>query len=244
MDKTSVGDRMKGYERISKTFLPGRTPVIIRLDGKSFHTFTKNLEKPFDERFHYAMRNTASSLMDSIQGAIFAYIQSDEISIFLRDWDTFTTQGWFNYNVQKMVSISAAYASVHFNAIFRHPHHYSNALFDSRAFSLSKEEVTNYFIWRQQDATRNSINMLGQHYFSHKELQDMKVNDVQDMLMAMDEPVNWNDLPVWAKRGSCVVKGIGIDTPPIFTANRHYIEERLDPSLDDSIMITRSIVHE
>lgn len=228
MDKTSVGDRMKGYENIFKTFLPKKTPVIIRLDGKAFHTFTKGLEKPYDEDFHKAMYNTAHELVDDIQGAVFAYVQSDEISILLRDWDSYATEGWFNYNVQKMVSLSAASCTYHFSTLYRHPYATyatKRALFDSRAFSLSKEEVTNYFIWRQQDATRNSINMLGQHYFSHKQLQNKNVNQVQDMLMAMDEPVNWNDQPVWAKRGTCILKGIGPDAPPIFTANREYIED-------------------
>ncbi|MEM4260957.1 MAG: tRNA(His) guanylyltransferase Thg1 family protein, partial [Candidatus Woesearchaeota archaeon] len=156
MKKSSIDDRMKRYENVNRYSLIRRTPVIIRLDGKAFHSFTKDLDKPFDEDLHNTFKQTVFYLVSQIQGAVFAYTQSDEISILLRDWDTLTTDAWFDYNIQKMASVSASIVTAKFNMLW----HKSNkiAFFDSRVFNLPKEEVCNYFIWRQQDATKNSIN--------------------------------------------------------------------------------------
>lgn len=241
MDKTTLGDRMKTYERITQNKLIPKMPTIIRLDGKAFHTFTKGLQRPFDLSLHNAMLYGTANIVSQIQGAVFAYTQSDEISILLRDWDKLTTETWFNGTIQKIVSVSASLATAEFNEIFDHPSNSKPALFDSRVFQLPFNEVTNYFIWRQRDAERNSVNMLGQSYFSHKQLQGKNVNQVQDMLMGMDTPVNWNDLDTWKKRGACVttsriVKESGnlkreqtVDQDiPIFTQNREFIEHYLE----------------
>lgn len=173
----SLGDRMKGcYENRNRTYLTRRTPVIIRLDGKSFHTFTKGFEKPFDTRFIEAMKTTAEYLVKNIQCCKLAYVQSDEISLLLTDFDKFTSEAWFDYNVQKLVSISASMASVVFSNQMNR-----NAFFDSRCFNLPKEEVINYFIWRQKDWIRNSVLMLGQSLFTQKELQNKSQKDIIDM---------------------------------------------------------------
>lgn len=247
-DKTSLGDRMKRYEAVSQGSLMRRTPVIIRLDGKAFHTFTKKISQhndsslktgPFSEKLHQIMEYTSFQLTKQIQNAKLAYFQSDEISILLTDWSTLTTDQWFGGNIQKIVSVSASIATAQFNKRFQEIFGVEDgidatdiAYFDSRVFNLPKEEVTNYFIWRQQDATRNSINMLAQFYFSHNELHEKSTSQVQDMLM-LEKGVNWNNLEVWKKRGTCVHidpwdNVLRADSEiPIFTQSRAYIEYHL-----------------
>ena len=243
MDKTSLGDRMKDYQAVTQGTLLRRTPVIIRVDGKAFHTFTKRFDTsrdPFNIIMHATMVNTAQAMMQFMQNAQIAYTQSDEISILLRDWDKHETQQWFGGKVQKIVSISAAMATGYFNFFLREfaPSDYVGAipLFDSRVFQLPKEEVTNYFIWRQQDATRNSVQMLGRHYMSHGDMHGQNVSSVQDMLMSR-YGVNWNAIDTWKRRGTCVVPNPDtLDSStawfqdeeiPIFTKDRDYIESRL-----------------
>jgi tRNA(His) 5'-end guanylyltransferase len=240
MKKDSLGDRMKGYESITQSKLMNRTPVIIRLDGKAFHTFTRGLDKPFDAALNTAMVNTMTTLCDAIQGSMLGYTQSDEISILLQDWASFTTDGWYDYKIQKMVSVAASIATATFNDIYKHPKKDSLALFDARIFNIPFEEVTNYFVWRQNDAVRNSINSLAQAHFSHKSLQNLNTSQVQDKLM-LEKGINWNDVPTRFKRGVCTRMLMETDfmdksvTPflsedyeiPIFTQNRAYIESML-----------------
>lgn len=244
-----IGDRMKSfYEDRSKTFLTRRMPVIIRIDGKAFHTFTKGFEKPFDEVLNKAMQETMKYLCENIQGCVLGYTQSDEITLILIDYQTLTTEAWFNYNVQKMCSITASMATLVFNRFFHAEHikwvavtkmnsinyriqsaHNTSiekgAMFDARCFNIPKEEVANCLIWRQQDATRNSIFSAGQKYFSHKELQNKNSKEIQEMLF--QKGINWNDYPITFKRGCCCIKEDEwvIDNEiPIFTENREYIE--------------------
>jgi len=226
----NLGSRMKGYEAVSKSKLLRRTPVIIRLDGKAFHTWTRQLfsvdeslnNEPYSGVMYRLMRKTTQYLMDNIQNAVLAYSQSDEISILLNDWKRLATDQWFDGNIQKITSISSSLATASFNQ----DTDLSTALFDARVFNVPKEEVVNYFVWRQQDATRNSINMLGQFYFSHKQLHGKNVSQVQDMLMKSHQQ-NWNDVDTWKKRGFCVTTS-GYDKDiPIFTKDRNYIEQLL-----------------
>lgn len=229
MKRDDLGNRMKTfYEQIPKTRLMRRTPVVIRIDGKAFHTFTRGFKRPFDDVLIKTMQETAKYLCENIQGCSLAYTQSDEISLLLIDYQRFETSAWFDYEIQKMCSISASMATMTFNKIFKKAYDefteepdytmrdfelfsaYSNAvkngaMFDARVFNISKEEVTNYFYWRQLDASRNSIQMVGQANFSHKELQNKSCNDIQDMLMTQ-KGINWNDLPTYQKRGSCIIK--------------------------------------
>ena len=161
MNKDSLGDRMKhNYENVSRTYLTRRTPVIMRLDGKAFHTLTRNCVKPFDIDLQDAMKATAIELCLEIQGAKIAYTQSDEISILLTDYDNLKTSPWFDYNIQKMCSIASAMASVKFSSVWG-----STGLFDCRVFNIPKDEVMNYFVWRQKDWLRNSLSMLAQANF-------------------------------------------------------------------------------
>lgn len=225
-ERDDLGNRMKAfYEEIPKTKLMRRTPVVIRIDGKAFHTFTKGFKRPFDDVLIKTMQETAKYLCENIQGCQLAYTQSDEISLLLIDYQRFETSAWFDYEIQKICSISASMATMAFNKIFRDivgelhikgalEEDYScvlykaaqkGAMFDSRVFNIPKEEVTNYFYWRQLDASRNSIQVVGQANFRHKELQYKSCNDIQDMLMTQ-KGINWNDLPTYQKRGSCVVR--------------------------------------
>ena len=231
---SSLGDRMKGYENVWKDKLIERMPVIIRIDGKAFHTYTRGFDEPFDNELHNAMIETSKYLCENIQGCRLAYTQSDEISLLLTDYERYNTEAWFNKDVQKMVSVSASYATVKFNEIMRDYDINELAQFDSRVFNLSKDEVCNYFIWRQQDAVRNSVRMLGRSYFSHSDLENKSNSEVQDMLMDKYN-VNWNDLDIWKKRGSCVVKkDLEVikewrkdEEIPIFSKNRDYINSRV-----------------
>lgn len=102
----SLGDRMKGYEGVSRNFLTRRVPAIIRLDGKAFHTFTKGMEKPFDLVLTQAMQETMKHLCENIQGCVLGYTQSDEITLVLTDYATIQTDAWFGYNIQKIVKIT------------------------------------------------------------------------------------------------------------------------------------------
>ena len=224
-----LGRRMKEYyEQIPKTKLMRRTPVIIRIDGKAFHSFTKGFKRPFDNVLIESMQETMKYLCENIQGCVLGYHQSDEISLVLVDYHKLTSNTWFDYEVQKICSIAASMATVAFNKIFeQNCIEYSQvvpntelgrkvmdvyskasekgAMFDARCFNIPKEEVTNYIYWRQLDATRNSIQMVGQANFSHKELHGKSCNQIQDMLMIQKE-INWNDFPIYQKRGSCCVK--------------------------------------
>jgi len=222
LTKDRLGDRMKAYEGQSKSTLLNRSPVIIRLDGKAFHTYTANMPRPFYKPLHDCMVETTKVLCEEIQTAVFGYTQSDEISLLLKDWTKFTTQAWFDNEVQKIVSTSASIAAAVFNdlaaSIPAELRKKKFAFFDSRAFTLPFDEVCNYFIWRQQDATRNSINSVGQAHFKQKELQGKNTDQVQQMLITQRD-VNWNDFDTWAKRGSAVRLNVTPETLPFLMAD-------------------------
>ena len=284
MDKTTIGDRMKNnYENITRYYLTRRMPVIIRVDGRSFHTFTKGFKKPFDDILVKTMQYTMKYLCENIQGCVLGYTQSDEISLVLTDYAEITTDAWFGNNLQKMCSVSASMATMAFNKYFAQEVDrwgaetfgyewyeggtndpevintpewklagtYSKvidngAMFDARAFNIPKEEVCNYFIWRQQDSARNSIQSVGQANFSDKELHKKSTKDIQDMLITQKD-INWNNYATTLKRGSCCIKTddslteydeVGnicgyiqrskwvIDNEiPIFTQDRNYVEK-------------------
>lgn len=229
-----LGVRMKTfYEQIPKTKLMRRCPVAIRIDGKAFHTFTRGFQKPFDEVLIKSMQETMRYLCENIQGCVLGYTQSYEITLILIDYKKLTSSAWFDYEVQKICSIAASMATMAFNKFFeKYVDEYrfskwdgaskyedgtwgyiqtllnavdKGAMFDARCFNIPKEEVTNLVYWRQLDASRNSIQMVGQANFSHKKLQNKSCNDIQDMLMTQ-KGINWNDLPTYQKRGSCCVK--------------------------------------
>lgn len=216
-----LDDRMKAYENIYRYPVMPRMPVIIRVDGKAFHTLTRGCDKPFDTALMDAMNHTAQCLVNEIQNARMAYVQSDEISVLLIDYNKFESQQWFGGNLNKMVSLSAAIATLNFSKTYG-----KDAYFDSRVFVLPEREVANYFIWRQEDCTRNSISMAAQANFSHKELHGVTTGMMQEKLFT-ERNINWNDYPTRCKRGA-VATADGLDLEiPIFTKDRPYIEKHL-----------------
>jgi len=226
--KDSIGDRMKGfYESRSQTNLMRRMYTVIRCDGRSFSNYTKGLKRPFDAGLIWDMDQTTIALCKGIQGAKLGYVQSDEISIVLTDFDTLKSDAWFDGNVQKMVSIGASKATAEFNKtrIMRALHQNSQnpeaiplkiifnmvmAEFDARVFQLpTRDEVINYLLWRQKDATRNSISSVAQSLYSHKELHKKSSDEKQEMIF--QKGINWNDYSSREKRGGLIVKNTYIN---------------------------------
>ena len=260
-----LGKRMKeNYEQVPKYRLVRRMPVIIRIDGKAFHSFTKGFARPFDGVLHRAMNRTMEYLCEHIQGCIFGYTQSDEISLVLSDYKRLNSDAWFDYEVQKMCSIAASMATMVFNRYFAieveefftdntvpedkwedDPNEYvfkdseterlyqayvwahtKGATFDARVFNIPKEEVVNCIYWRQLDAARNSVQMVGQAYFSHKELQGKSCKVIQEMLHEQ-KGINWNDYPTQLKRGVCWTKdsGLNYEMPMLKGDDRKFLED-------------------
>jgi len=234
MVNDDLGKRMKKYEFVTRNYLTTRTPVIIRVDGRSFHTFTKGFKKPFDDILVRTMQDTMKYLCENIQGCVLGYAQSDEITLVLVDYKKLNSDAWFDYNIQKCASIAASMATMAFNKAFlRNSADYAlghimtgnekssvvtdsyydalskavetGAVFDARVFNIPKEEVCNCLLWRQLDAIRNSIQMVGQANFSHNELQNKTCNQIQEMLFSK-RGINWNDTPSHLKRGSCCIR--------------------------------------
>lgn len=266
MSGDSLGDRMKAqYENRTRYSLPRRTYTILRVDGKAFHSYTRDCERPFDTLLMEDMDFTAKAMCEQIQGAKLAYVQSDEISLVLTDFDTLQTDAWFDGSIQKMASISASIATAAFNAFRLHrllqraenprevdlSYGCPRAMFDSRVFTIpDPEEVTNYLIWRQQDATTNSIQMVAQCHFPQSELQGKSVDQLQEMLWSA-HGINWNDFPTRCKRGGVVVPRVTektavfqdpatgetrtvegvqrraweVETPPLFSRDRDWLRQ-------------------
>lgn len=251
MSFDTLGDRMKNYENIPRIVLEKKKPVIIRLDGKAFHSFTKGMKRPFDDVLIVTMQQTARYLCENVMGCKIAYTQSDEISLLLVDYEKEETQAWFDNSLQKMVSVAASMATLAFNEAFSdrvidmvtnaeefapYFEKQGRAMFDARAFVLPQDEVCNYFIWRQQDAMRNSVLMVAQSMYSPKKMHG-KTCQVLKELMLEEEGVNWNDYPTYQKRGTCIVKEQydkegtmrsrwvpDLDIP-VFTEDRDYINK-------------------
>lgn len=236
--KKPIGARMKeNYEDRYRIKLTRRTPAIMRLDGRAFHTLTRSCEKPFDNEFIDTMNRVAQLLMAEVQGAKCSYIQSDEISLLQTDFDDLNTEGWFDYNVQKICSIAAAIASVEFTQLWRRKAAYKTetflgtCIFDCRTFNIPKEEVCNYFVWRQQDWERNSLQMLAQAHYSHKELLNKGKAEIHDMLHL--KGINWAELTLGQKNGWFVFDaGSQLMEAPIFAENRMAIEQYLVPACE------------
>lgn len=231
MSNDNLGDRMKRYESVTKYLLNRRSFTIIRIDGKAFHTYTRNLEKPFDQGLVSDLNSTAEFLCSQVQNTKFSYVHSDEISLFLTDFDTLTTQPWFGNEVQKIASVSASLASSKFNELrfLREleshsfmSHSFSDAYkfekflreklynvtpanFDSRVFQVpTRTEALNYLYWRIKDCERNSISSVAQSLFSPRELHAKSGEDKKAMLA--EKGILWDDLRTDMKYGRLVCK--------------------------------------
>lgn len=193
----ALGDRMKrNYEQ--KYFLTRRTPAIMRLDGRAFHTLTKGLD-PFNERVRKAMYVATRALLHEIQGAKFAYQQSDEISILITDYDRIETDAWFGYEIQKMCSVAAGIASVAFSGATG-----KTACFDARVANYPEDEVANYFLWRSLDWERNSLSLYSRKFFSHRALHGKGKAAQHEMLYEIGK--NWaTDLSPVEKNATFIV---------------------------------------
>lgn len=201
----SLGDRMKQYESAYRHTFPRRMPLIVRVDGKAFHRWTRSCRKPFDANLITVMNFAASALCSEIQGSKMAYVQSDEISVLINSYETHETQPWFDNQLQKIVSVSAAIAAA--TVTREAPEYlriYESAYFDARAFVLPESEVANYFLWRQNDASRNSVQMLARSLASHSECNNKNLAALMEL--AFQRGQNWNDLPTHFRRGRCLIQ--------------------------------------
>jgi tRNA(His) guanylyltransferase len=204
-DSTALGDRMKRYEETTRAVLPRRTYTVLRVDGRAFHTYLRGASRPYDEQFMADMDAVADALCAEIAGAVFAYTQSDEVSVLAIDFASQGSEPWFGGVVAKQVSIAAAVATAVLNQ--RRPGR--RALFDARVFTIPDPvEVANYFVWRQRDAVSNSISMAAQAYFSPRQLHGVNSGGMQDLLWR-ERGVNWNDYPAGFKRGRVTVRETG-----------------------------------
>lgn len=222
--KDDLGDRMKGYESVTKTKLMKRVPVIVRVDGKAFHNFCKRFDRPYDEVFNGMMNKVLQKLCAEVQGVKLGERHSDELSLLITDYDSLNTTPYFDYSIQKMVSVISSIATAELcrqlvlennkHAIFSSD--WSGDInpsikpvlfmdetwpsFDARCFNIPEREISNYFWWRNNDSVRNSIQMLAQSEFSHKELQGMGCDAIQDKLFK-ERGINWNNIDQGQKTG-------------------------------------------
>lgn len=249
MKNDNLGDRIKKYEGVFRIKMPERIPVILRLDGCHFHTFTKGCKKPFDNDLISCMNDTAKFLCENIQGTQLAYVQSDEITLFLVNYTGLNTNSWFDNNIQKICSVASGMASAKFTSISDRIFGETKiATFDCRSFIVPKEEVCNVFIWRQNDAIRNSVQMLARSMFSHKECDNKDQNDLKQMCKA--KGTDWDLLPNQQKVGRCIKKNykmvVGFNKKtqkdeaatrsywdidndiPVFSQDRFYVDKYLE----------------
>lgn len=240
----SFASRMKEYETTAQQTLLRRTPVIMRMDGKGFSNLTRGMKKPFDEDLASCMYAATLRVLAEAQNVRLAYVQSDEISLLLTDFRQLGTEPWFGNSVQKLCSVGAAFTTAGFCEMFmqkfvglcrpgRLP------VFDARCFNLPREEVTNYFVWRQRDCERNSVSMTAQAHFSHKELQGLNKLQMVDMLQ-LQRGVDWSALPSSFRSGAVFTRELvswdqGSTTrarwtladAPIFSRERDFVERFL-----------------
>lgn len=201
-----LGDRMKMYEHIEagRRLMP-LLPVMARIDGRAFHSFTKGMDRPYDAAFSKAMINTTKFLVQETNACI-GYTQSDEISLAWHSEDI-KTQIWFDGRIQKMTSQLAAQATLAFNIEVQELLEpvYSEKLptFDARVWNVpNRTEGANVFLWREWDATKNSLSMAAAAYYSHNQLDGKHSGDKHEMLR--EKGINWNNYPAHFKRGTFV----------------------------------------
>jgi len=234
-DTTALGDRMKQYEAATRAVLPRRTHTICRVDLRSAHSYLRLARRPFDPAFMEVMDATAAALCREMSGAVFAYVQSDEISVLLTDFGSVHAEPWFGGTVQKIASLAASTATAEFNHLayiasvaegrLDVPH--TRATFDGRAFTIPDPvEVANYFVWRERDCTRNSVSMAAQAHFSHKRLHGLNGGQMQELLF-QEKGVNWNDYPDGAKRGRVCTR-VTAEEPVTYTDKRTGAEVEAD----------------
>lgn len=209
-----LGDRMKAYERSYETYMIGRLPVVIRVDGKGFSRWTKQTarKKPFDPELADAMAYACSQTASNIEGCVFGYTQSDEMTFVLRNDQSLESTPWFGNRVQKITSVVAAYVTAYFNEMIINSWEATPtplAVFDARVFAVpSVQEAINCLVWRQNDATKNSISAACYYEVATKvgkktarKLMHGLGQKQQQELLFQERAINWNDYPIRYKRG-------------------------------------------
>lgn len=210
MTSDSMGDRFKEYENVFQLTVPKRVPKILRLDGKAFHTLLKEAEKPYDNNISFCMVEGIKAVMQEIGGiCVFCYTQSDEATFVINDYLDIHTESWFRNRVQKIVSVSASIMSVAFTQAYNRIYDRNKiAVFDGRLFIVPETEINNAILWRQFDATKNSVQSYARSFFSHKSLHKLTNAQMQEKMMT-EKGFNWNDAPTWTKRGIIVKREQG-----------------------------------
>lgn len=212
----NLGDRMKGYENKTRIYLEPKTPVIVRLDGRAFHTITHGFKKPFDDVMIACMEQTLQALCENVSGVLLGYTQSDEITLLLGDWAKEDTQLFFNGNILKIASVTASTATIVFNKALLaeieklramgadtscyEKAYNTNAMFDSRCFNVPFSEVVNSLIWRQHDAIRNSKQAVAQASYSAHELNGLSCEELITKLES-EKGIIWGNYPIYQQRG-------------------------------------------
>lgn len=220
-NKDLLGDRIRrNYENPYRFLLTRRTPVIIQINVNNSADFMSFMKKPFDPIFVESMHNTAVALCEQISCVEFAYSQSDEIDLLLIDSKRSNLSQWLEGNVQKMVSTAASIATIEFNRAYTHAiishseldqeatEVYSSRInqisFNAFVFNIPESEVTNYFIHRQTECSKNSVIAACKYYFSPDKIQNLSHIAMQEKLKSIG--INWNEYPTFFKRGICTKK--------------------------------------
>lgn len=187
---------------------PG-TYAIVRVDGRAFSRISNKLDKPYSTHFMDWMDAAAIQLCYEMQGAVFAYVQSDEISVIMSDMNGERRGRWFDWNVNKLVSVSASIASGTFNLGFQHDLNGTlwedrrPASFDSRVIPVkSRLDAIQYFMWRQRNAYTNAISMVADRICGSAALNGKNLNDRIDMLF--QQGIMVNDLPLGLRQGRVI----------------------------------------
>lgn len=228
-EKNALGARMKTYEAAYRRALEPGQYTIIRVDGKAFHNVTSKLERPYDAAFMTVMDLTMVRTAKEMQNMVLAYVQSDEISFLLYNPSKAHPDQWMGGVLDKMVSISAGYATAYFNAAwYRCYDQVSCAVFDSRVYTIpNANEVINYFVWRHNDCTRNSVAMMAQQQFSRNDLHGVDVGEQKKMLVKAGEP--WEDEPDRFRFGQFFYYGTEHKKVKFFHKARQRYEETPEP---------------
>lgn len=202
--KNSLNNRMqRNYENPARHLLTRRVPVIVRVDGRAFHTFTRNFRKPFDQRLIDSMIVAATTVVGEMQGFKLGYIQSDEASFVMTDYDNLDTDAWFGYVKSKIESVTASIMTAAFARCMRLANITTLAYFDARAFNIPASDVANYFLGRAKDWHRNSVSMYARSFFSHQDLKNKCIPEIHEMLH--NKGRNWStDLTDEEKNGTFI----------------------------------------
>ena len=235
--KASLADRMRAYRDVTDFVLTHRMPVLAHIDGIGFSKYTRKCAKPFDQELGDVMMEVAYGIVERVQGAVFAYVQSDEINLLLHGYQALESQPHRGNRLQKLVSDLSGPPSAHFTRLSHHIwkpgelEGIKEASFAAAVFPVPENDVANYFVHRQQDAMRNSVQMLARSLHSHKQIEHKSVAEMKEMCGAKGR--DWDKLDLRWQRGACVYrrpsdgKVVNDLEIPLFSKHRDYVERHL-----------------